>query len=122
MTSGCAYARYGTMGAGANPEDHYSAQMESAEEWTVESQLADKPKAVVDLYRRFVRLMTACGPYTVSVTKTAIAFKGTHRGFAGAKPRKASLDGFSTYSEKYRTQGSYGCRPTRRASTSISFG
>ena len=83
-----------TMGAGANPKDHYSAQVESAEEWTVERQLADKPKAVVDLYRRFVRLMTACGPYTVSVTKTAIAFEGIHRGFAGAKPRKASLDGF----------------------------
>ena len=68
--------------------------MQSAEEWTVEHQLADKPKGVVDLYKHFVSLVTACGPYTVSVTKTAIAFKGTHRGFAGAKPRKASLDGF----------------------------
>ena len=56
--------------------------------------MADKPKDVVDLYKRFVSLLKACGPYTVSVTKTAIAFKGTHRGFAGAKPRKASLDGF----------------------------
>jgi hypothetical protein len=81
--------------AGVNPEDHYSAQVESAEEWTVERHLVDKPKAVVDLYERFIRLITAgCEPYTVSVTKTAIAFKGTHRGFAGAKPRKASLDGF----------------------------
>jgi hypothetical protein len=68
--------------------------VESAEEWSVDRHLADKPKAVVDLYMRFVRLLTACGPYTVSVTKTAIAFKGTHRGFAGAKPRKVSLDGF----------------------------
>lgn len=38
--------------------------------------------------------MARCGPYSLSVTKTAIAFKGTHRGFAGAKPRTASLDGF----------------------------
>jgi Domain of unknown function (DUF5655) len=68
--------------------------VESAEEWTVDRHLADKPKAVIDLYKRFVRLLTACGPHTVSVTKTAIAFKGAQRGFAGAKPRKASLDGF----------------------------
>ena len=74
--------------------DYYSAKVESAEEWTVKRQLVDKPKAVVDLYKRFVRFLTACGPYTVSVTKSAIAFTGTHRGFAGAKPRKDSLDGF----------------------------
>jgi hypothetical protein len=68
--------------------------VESVEEWSVERQLAGKPEAVVDLYVRFVRLLAACGPYTVSVTKTAIAFKGAQRGFAGAKPRKTSLDGF----------------------------
>lgn len=68
--------------------------MESGEEWSVERHVADKPEFVVDLSKRFVRLLTACGPYTVNVTKTAIAFKGTHRGFAGAKLRKASLDGF----------------------------
>jgi hypothetical protein len=68
--------------------------VESAREWSAERHLADKPDAVVDLYERFVGLLTACGPYTVSVTKTAIAFKGTTRGFAGAKPRKTTLDGF----------------------------
>jgi hypothetical protein len=68
--------------------------VEPAGEWSVDRHLADKPKFVVDIYRRFVALLEACGPYAVSVTKTAIAFKGTHRGFAGAKPRKASLDGF----------------------------
>lgn len=78
--------------------------MESAEEWTVQRHLADKPEAVVDLYKRFVRLLTACGPYTVSVTKTAIAFKGTHRGFAGAKPRKASLDGFLDLQREVRDE------------------
>ena len=94
MHQGSPRTNQAPWGQGANPEVHYSAHVESAAEWTVERHLADKPKAVVDLYKRFVRLMTACGPYTVSVTKTAIAFKGTHRGFAGAKPRTASLDGF----------------------------
>jgi len=68
--------------------------VDCVEEWSVERHLADKPKVVVDLYERFVMLLTTCEPYTVSVTKTAIAFKGTTRGFAGAKPRKGSLDGF----------------------------
>lgn len=64
------------------------------EDWSVERHLADKPQVVVDLYEGFVRLVAACGTYAVSVTKTAIAFKGSRRGFAGAKPRKSSLDGF----------------------------
>jgi hypothetical protein len=85
-------------------EGHYSAQVESAEEWTVQRQLADKPKAVVELYKRFAGMLTACGPYTVNVTKTAIAFKGTHRGFAGAKPRKTSLDGFLDLQREVRDQ------------------
>ena len=77
-----------------NPEGRYPEPMESAEDWTVERHLADKPKDVVDLYERFLTLVAACGPFSLSVTKTAVAFKGTHRGFAGAKPRKSSLDGF----------------------------
>jgi hypothetical protein len=66
----------------------------STADWSVERHLADKPDAVVDLYRRFVALVAESGPHTVSVTKTAIAFKGARRGFAGAKPRTSSLDGF----------------------------
>ncbi len=72
----------------------YPVPVDSAHEWSVERHLADKPKGVVEFYQRFVALVAACGPYTVSVTKTAIAFRGTHRGFAGAKPRTSSLDGF----------------------------
>ena len=68
--------------------------MEAAEGWSVKRHLADKPKDVVDLYNRFIMLVSACGPYTTSATKTAIAFNGTHRGFAGAKPRHFPLDGF----------------------------
>jgi Domain of unknown function (DUF5655) len=68
--------------------------MASAEDWSVERHLADKPEFVVDLYERFVTLVSGCGPFSLSATKTAIAFRGTHRGFAGAKPRTSSLDGF----------------------------
>jgi hypothetical protein len=49
---------------------------------------------VVGLYERFVRLVEACGPFEVSVSKTAITFKGARRGFAGAKPKDRWLDGF----------------------------
>jgi hypothetical protein len=62
--------------------------------WSVERHLAGRPADVVELYGRFVQLIAACGPFTLSVTKTAISFKGTRRGFAGAKPRSSSLDGF----------------------------
>jgi Domain of unknown function (DUF5655) len=62
--------------------------------WTVEDHLRDKPAAVVALYRRFVELVQACGPFDYAVSKTAITFKGSRRGFAGAKPKAGSLDGY----------------------------
>ncbi|HEU5010516.1 MAG TPA: DUF5655 domain-containing protein [Gaiellaceae bacterium] len=65
-----------------------------ASEWTVERHLDDKPVEVRALYDRFVDLVEACGPFTYSVTKTAITLKGSRRGFAGLKPKKASLDGY----------------------------
>src|SRR6202035_771949 len=66
--------------------------------------LADKPDYVVDLYERFVALVAACGPFSFRVTKTAIALKGTHRGFAGAKLRKFSLDGFLDLQREVRDE------------------
>jgi hypothetical protein len=83
---------------------YYSDEVESGQEWSVERHLADKPKAVVDLYKRFVQLLTACGPHTLSITKTAIAFKGSHRGFAGARPRNTSLDGFLDLQRKVQDE------------------
>ena len=50
--------------------------------------------AVTRLYERFVELVQACGEFEVAVSKTAISFKGTRRGFAGAKPKKRWLDGY----------------------------
>jgi hypothetical protein len=65
-----------------------------ASAWTVQDHLRDKPPAVVALYRRFVELVEACGPFDYAVSKTAITFKGSRRGFAGAKPRADGLDGY----------------------------
>jgi len=62
--------------------------------WTVQDHLRGKPPAVVALYQRFVELVEACGPFDYSVSKTAITFKGSRRGFAGAKPTSGSLDGY----------------------------
>lgn len=66
----------------------------SHDEWTVDDHLRGCDPAVVRLYDRFVELVRACGAFEVAVSKTAISFKGTRRGFAGAKPKKRSLDGF----------------------------
>jgi hypothetical protein len=63
-------------------------------EWTVEDHLRGKPATVVALYRRFVELVQACGTFEYAVSKTAITFKGSRRGFAGAKPTTHGLDGY----------------------------
>jgi hypothetical protein len=62
--------------------------------WTVDDHLRGRGPAVIRLYERFVELITACGPFEVSVAKTAITFKGSRRGFAGAKPKDQWLDGY----------------------------
>ena len=64
------------------------------EEWTVAAHLHGCDPAVIRLYDRFVELVEACGEFEVAVSKTAISFKGTRRGFAGAKPKKRWLDGY----------------------------
>lgn len=61
---------------------------------TVEDHLIGKPEESVALYHAFVRLVAACGAYTVSPSKTTVTFKGTRRGFAGARPDKNGLVGY----------------------------
>jgi hypothetical protein len=63
-------------------------------EWTVERHLNGKPDATVALYQRFITLVEECGPFTYSVSKTAITLKGDPRGFAGLKPKDRFLDGY----------------------------
>jgi hypothetical protein len=64
------------------------------DEWTVEDHLRGKPPGSVALYRRFVELVEACGPVNYAVAKTTITFKGSRRGFAGAKPTPRGLAGY----------------------------
>ncbi len=65
-----------------------------SDKWTVERHLSASPTEVIALYRRFIELVTECGPFSYSVSKTAITLKGTRRGFAGAKPKARWLDGY----------------------------
>jgi Domain of unknown function (DUF5655) len=62
--------------------------------WTVEDHLAGQPEVSVAMYRRFVELVADNGPYICTVGKTMIGFKGSRRGFAGAKPTPRGLTGF----------------------------
>ncbi len=48
----------------------------------------------MELYLRFVELVEACGPFTCSVSKTTITFRGSRRGFAGARPTRRGLSGY----------------------------
>jgi hypothetical protein len=68
--------------------------------WTVEDHLRDKPDAVRMLFEAFEQLVDRCGAYERTVTKTAIAFKGSVRGFAGVTPRRADLTGFLDLTEQ----------------------
>jgi hypothetical protein len=62
--------------------------------WTVEDHLRDAPPASVELYRAVEAAIRACGPVTLSPSKTTITFKGTRRGFAGARPTRTGVRGY----------------------------
>jgi hypothetical protein len=62
--------------------------------WSVERHLAGKPESIIELYFRFIALAEDCGPFALSVSKSAITLKGSRRGFAGAVPKQRSLDGY----------------------------
>ena len=62
--------------------------------WAVEDHLIGKPDSSVALFHRFVELLAGHGPYTVAVSKTTVTFKGSRRGFAGARPTARGLTGY----------------------------
>lgn len=68
--------------------------MPELEGWTVEDHLRDKPEASVALFRAVEALVIACGPVEYSVSKTTITFKGSRRGFAGARPDRNGVVGY----------------------------
>jgi|SRR5215208_1875753 len=61
--------------------------------YTIKDHLLGKDPATVSLYKRFVELVEACGPFEYIVGKDGIAFKGQQRNFAVAKPKTHSLNG-----------------------------
>lgn len=63
-------------------------------EWTVERHLAAASDDSIVLYRRFIELADACGPFTYAVSKSAVTLKGTRRGFAGIRPRAGEVVGY----------------------------
>jgi hypothetical protein len=71
---------------------------------TVDDHLRDKPDAIRALFEAFEQIIKGCGTYERSVTKTAIAYKGPVRGFAGVTPRRQHLTGFLDLSEEVHEQ------------------
>lgn len=62
--------------------------------WTVEDHLRDKPVESVALFHRFVDLMSSIGAFEYAPSKTTVTFKGSRRGFAGARPDRRGLVGY----------------------------
>ncbi|GIG22024.1 hypothetical protein Cch01nite_27480 [Cellulomonas chitinilytica] len=68
--------------------------MTDAHVWTVDDHLHGASPEHVALWREVAGLIEACGPVEVVVHKTTITFKGTRRGFAGARPDAGGVVGF----------------------------
>jgi len=63
-------------------------------EWTIERHLEGQPQFAVELFDRFIELVSTFGPFTYAVSKSSITLKGSRRGFAGARPVAAGLRGY----------------------------
>ncbi|QAY60362.1 hypothetical protein ET475_10435 [Microbacterium protaetiae] len=64
------------------------------DEWTVERHMRAGSPETIALYERFSEILHGFGPIRIAVSKSMITFKGTRRGFAGAKPRGDGLVGY----------------------------
>lgn len=62
--------------------------------WTVEDHLRGAAAEHVALYRAVEGLILGHGGVTVAVSKTTITFKGSRRGFAGARPTARGVQGY----------------------------
>ncbi len=54
------------------------------------------------LWHAFVELIERCGEFTYSPSKTTVTFKGTRRGFAGARPDRRGIVGYLDLQRKVR--------------------
>ena len=66
----------------------------ASSEWTVERHLEAGSERGQALWRRFADLVAGFGDHTLSVAKTTVTFKGSRRGFAGARPKGDELIGY----------------------------
>jgi len=48
----------------------------------------------VALWHAFEEQIRTCGPFSYSPSKTTVTFKGTRRGFAGARPDRLGVVGY----------------------------
>lgn len=62
--------------------------------WTVERHLVGKPEASVELFWRLVGVLEGFGPVVFAPSKSTITFKGSRRGFAGARPTATGVRGY----------------------------
>jgi hypothetical protein len=74
-------------------------QSHVCERWTVEDHLRDKPEATVELFRSFVRLVEACGPFEYSPIRRQVGFQ-VRRIFAGVKLTDRGLEGYLDIARK----------------------
>ncbi len=63
-------------------------------DWTVDDHLRAGSDNTVALFEKIRALINSFGPGSVSVSKTTVTFKGTRRGFAGARPNKRAVVGY----------------------------
>jgi hypothetical protein len=60
----------------------------------VKDHLRDKPETSVALWHAFVELIRRCGEFSVPPSRSTVTFKGSRRGFAGARPDGRGVVGY----------------------------
>jgi hypothetical protein len=65
-----------------------------APDWTIEDHLRGASAESVALFRRVQSTLESFGPTTASVSKSSVTFKGSRRGFAGARPTANGVVGY----------------------------
>jgi hypothetical protein len=66
----------------------------SGSEWTIEDHLRAGTDSTVALFRRVEAAIESFGPVSLSVSKSSVTFKGSRRGFAGARPTSKGVVGY----------------------------
>lgn len=62
--------------------------------WTIDDHLRTGTDRTNALFEKIRALIVSFGPGTISVSKSSVTFKGTRRGFAGARPTAKAVVGY----------------------------